>query len=545
MLSQCGIYTIAIDVSFNIRPTSIPKAEETIIKNLGTSQPPLNPPSPSAYSAWCGVDVYCNANIHSLCLLFGLVPTIIASPSTTTLSQEDFPALLPISSDPILTPMSGDCGSLGPTHVANSKSREDGDRKATRKAAAERAMDQRKLVQGKAFEKARAVKDKAVETEILSAPKPQLVSSPKATLVQDPLGIRVVHVPSSSDYQSEITKESSMANSNKTFPNKKPVKVTASKRPEPTVTSPKSFIQFKDYSLSHQTSEISQVPLLSKKPKKTKPVVKVVKASKDDEVHEDLVSHVTEDTPKPSSSTSRSQSLDRHSSLTSVEELLEGLDISSNPFFDVQRLTAPVKMPLEYGPLVHALSALSVGGTSTMPSGSIDNAVSSFQQLLETLTQTISELLRLLPRTTWDDSSSFNGVFHDMLKGDDFLDDGEDGSGKDDEVAALTLALERRARWMEVQLSKLEELHRDINTAAVRAILSFNDNGWDEHTFLPRIGNTLLRFEHIAMMEESGILRPMTADELEKELVVAKEAATFAETEIREAMEKFRNQAHE
>ena len=43
----------------------------------------------------------------------------------------------------------------------------------------------------------------------------------------------------------------------------------------------------------------------------------------------------------------------------------------------------------EYGPLAHAPSALSVGGGSfanNMPSGSINNAVSSFQQLLETLT---------------------------------------------------------------------------------------------------------------------------------------------------------------
>ena len=445
--------------------------------------------------------------------------------------------------------MSGDCASLGPTPVASSKSRENADRKAAKKAAAaEKANDRRKLAQDKAFEKARAAKDKAVEKEMLSDLKPQL-SSPKAVLVQDPAQIQVAHVPSPSEYLSEIAQESSLANS-KTFPIKKSVKasdLTVNKRPEPTVTSPKSFTPSKDYSLSNQISEISQLPLLSKKPKKTRPIVKAVKASKDGEVHhEDLnlpfpheMSHAAEDTGNPSSSTSRSQSLDRHSSLTSVEELLEGLDVSSNPFFDVQRLSAPVKMPLEYGPLVHALSALSVGGTSTMPSGSIDNAVSSFQQLLETLTQTISELLRLLPRTTWDDSSSFNGVFHDMLKGDDFLEDGEDGSGKDDEVAALTLALERRARWMEVQLSKLEELHRDINTAAVRAILSFNDNGWDQHTFLPRIGNTLLRFEHIAMMKEGGTLRPMTADELEKKLAVAKEAATFAETEIREAMERF------
>lgn len=451
--------------------------------------------------------------------------------------------------------------SLGPTSVASSKSRENADHRAAKKAAAaaEKAVDRRKLVQGKAFEKGRAAKDKAAEKEILSALKPQLVPSLKAILVQDPVEVRTVDVSSPSDYRSEIAKESSLVNSDKTIPIKKSVKPSDSsatnKRPEPTVTSPKSFTHPKDYFLSPQTSEISQLPLLSKKPKKSKPVVKAVKALKDDEVHDEVhdddlnlpfpheMSHAVEETANPSSSTSRSQSLDRHSSLTSVEELLEGQDVSSNPFFDVQRVIAPAKMPLEYGPLVHALSVSSVGGTTTMPSGSIDNAVSSFQQLLETLTQTISELLRLLPRTTWDDSSSFNGVFHDMLKGDDFLDDGEDSSGKDDEVAALTLALERRARWMEVQLSKLEELHRDINTAAVRAILSFNDSGWDQHAFLPRIGNTLVRFDHIALVKEGGTLRPMTADELEKKLAVAKEAAIFAETEIREAMERFQHQA--
>ncbi|KIK06582.1 hypothetical protein K443DRAFT_265402 [Laccaria amethystina LaAM-08-1] len=233
---------------------------------------------------------------------------------------------------------------------------------------------------------------------------------------------------------------------------------------------------------------------------------------------------------------------------TSLEELLEeidlfhpGMDLPNHPFFDVHTLTTAAKMPLEYGPLVHALSALSVGGGSfanNMPSGSIDNAVSSFQQLLETLTQTISDLLRLLPRTTWDDSSSFDGVLRDMLKGDDFLEDGSDeGQGKEDEVAALTLALERRARWMEVQLSKLEELHRDINTAAVRAVLSFNDNGWDKYGFLPRSSNALRRFDDIGVVEDAGIVRPMTAQELEKKLAVATEAAAFAEAEVREAME--------
>ena len=94
------------------------------------------------------------------------------------------------------------------------------------------------------------------------------------------------------------------------------------------------------------------------------------------------------------------------------------------------------------------------------------------------------------------------------------------------------------ARWMEVQLSKLEELHRDINTAAVRAVLSFNDNGWDPHGFMPRMGNTLQKFDQIGMVTENGVTREMSADELEKKLAVAREAAVFAEVEVREMMEK-------
>jgi hypothetical protein len=333
--------------------------------------------------------------------------------------------------------------------------------------------------------------------------------------------------------------------------------------PKPNRQNPSS----KPTSTSTPSESAIQAPLLSKMPKKNKPVTRPIRIPKEDDVATEDISTITSATAsdvaqspatrpsvtvESSSNNSRAQSRERVTSgePTSIAELLEEIDIQnptmdlpSHPFFDIFKINPAAKMPLEYGPLVHALSALSVGGGSfanNMPSGSIDNAVSSFQQLLETLTQTISDLLRLLPRTTWDDSSSFDGVLRDMLKGDDFLDDGggEDSPGKEDEVAALTLALERRARWMEVQLSKLEELHRDINTAAVRAVLSFNDNGWDRHGFMPRIGNSLRRFDNIGMTESKDGLRPMTADELEKKLVVAKEAAVFAEAEVREAMEK-------
>ena len=312
---------------------------------------------------------------------------------------------------------------------------------------------------------------------------------------------------------------------------------------------------------------VVQAPILARMPKKNKPVTKPIKIPKEDHAGEaasTIPSAATSDAPQlpdsraadSSSNNSRAHSVDMTEKVQPmpVQDLLAELhvqfpwlDLGKHPFFDVSKINPASKVPLEYGPLVHALSALSVGGGSfanNMPSGSIDNAVSSFQQLLETLTQTISDLLRLLPRTTWDDSSSFDGVLRDMLKGDDFLDDGsgDDGSsaqGKEDEVAALTLALERRARWMEVQLSKLEELHRDINTAAVRAVLSFNDNGWDPHGALPRIGNTLSRFDQIGYVsvgKGEGAVRAMTADELDKKLVVAREAAQFVEAELREVM---------
>ncbi|KAJ7072720.1 hypothetical protein C8F01DRAFT_1076618 [Mycena amicta] len=91
-----------------------------------------------------------------------------------------------------------------------------------------------------------------------------------------------------------------------------------------------------------------------------------------------------------------------------------------------------------------------------------------------------------------------------------------------------------RARMASVNLYS----NFNINTAAVRAVLSFNDSGWDRFGFLPRVGSTLRRFDSIGIVEEDGVARNMTADELEKKLIVAQEAAVFAETEVRELMEK-------
>ncbi|KAG5646702.1 hypothetical protein DXG03_002692 [Asterophora parasitica] len=480
-----------------------------------------------------------------------------ASPSLSlALSSADFPALtaspiehssredVPVTEHPVLE--------------LDDKAREKSERKAAKKAAAaEKAAERQRIVQEKALikaaERAKAAQERLVEKERILAEKEKALAIKLQEKVVKELADKEraekeKAVRAKVESERLAKEEAAQAEREKIALAKKATSKQADVSRQATILKPAAAPK--------PSEPETQVPLLSKKPKKNKPAAKPVRVLKDEGLNPDDASTIpslstSEAALLPtdsSSNNSRAHSLDR-SSPTSMEDLLEDIDIlnptmdlTNHPFFDTHRLSPAATMPLEYGPLVHALSALSVGGGSfanNMPSGSIDNAVSSFQQLLETLTQTISDLLRLLPRTTWDDSSSFDGVLRDMLKGDDFLDDGgDDGHGKEDEVAALTLALERRARWMEVQLSKLEELHRDINTAAVRAVLSFNDNGWDRRAFLPRVGNTLRRFDNIGLMEENGAVRSMTADELEKKLAVAKEAAVFAETEVREVMER-------
>jgi CCR4-NOT transcription complex subunit 4 len=504
------------------------------------------------------------------------------------LSSSDFPALIAesISQPQPQTQVGED------SPAQDREALDKAERKAAKKAAAaERAAERQRIAQEKAAmkasEKAKIAQEKAAEKEKAAALKlekeillKEKIESEKAEkerlraaqMVADLEREKAVKMKQEdTEKAAHLEKDNaghimmSVASNVKTTKTagQKPTKHAEHAR----LQKPSRQTPSKQASISQPSESAVQAPLLSKMPKKNKPVARPIRISKEDDMATEGVSTMASatalDAPnfpttrpsvtvESSASNSRAQSLELPSSSepTSIAELLEEIDIQnptmdlpSHPFFDTSKINPAAKMPLEYGPLVHALSALSVGGGSfanNMPSGSIDNAVSSFQQLLETLTQTISDLLRLLPRTTWDDSSSFDGVLRDMLKGDDFLDDGggEDSPGKEDEVAALTLALERRARWMEVQLSKLEELHRDINTAAVRAVLSFNDSGWDRHSFMPRVGNTLHRFDTIGMAEGKGGLRPMTADELEKKLAVAQEAAVFAEAEVREVMEK-------
>lgn len=492
----------------------------------------------------------------------------VASPAAASpaLSSSDFPALS--AADPPSHNDSQQGDSPQPsTPVLDSKAQAKADRKAARKAAAdERAAARLKLAQEKAAtkaaEKERLAQEKTAEKEKAAAlkaekekaaalkaklekaakEKAEAERAAKETAEKERLGKeREQKEKAAKERAEKVAAKGKQAASSK--PTKPSEPVISSPSTPTTPQTPKINRQkqpVKPTASPMPVEVVTQAPILAKMPKKNKPVAKPIKIPKEDsphDIHSTLVSATNSEAPQfpdtrgDSNNNSRAQSVDAGSEPKSLEQLLADIQIQQpwmrlheHPFFDNSKVNPTSKMPLEYGPLVHALSALSVGGGSfanNMPSGSIDNAVSSFQQLLETLTQTISDLLRLLPRTTWDDSSSFDSVLRDMLKGDDFLEDGGEeqvNQGKDDEVAQLTLALERRARWMEVQLSKLEELHRDINTAAVRAVLAFNDNGWDAHGFMPRIGNTLQYFEQMSITEQDGAERDLTAAELEEKL---------------------------
>lgn len=75
-------------------------------------------------------------------------------------------------------------------------------------------------------------------------------------------------------------------------------------------------------------------------------------------------------------------------------------------------------------------------------------------------------------------------------------------------------------------MSKLEELHRDINVASTRAVLAFNDRGWDAQGFLPRVGNTVTTYDKRGVLEKKNAkgeieIRPKSIAEVEGELVQA------------------------
>lgn len=303
---------------------------------------------------------------------------------------------------------------------------------------------------------------------------------------------------------------------------------------------------------------VEQEALVSRKTKKNKPAARPIKSKRDNssklkssEEHlSDAIGVDSTDegqvTPAtgPSVPTEVDHALERFALLVPIvrDYYLENISFFSEDYINVS------DPQMRYESLVRALSALSNGSPiDSLPIEAIDAAVTSFQQLLEMLSQTISDLLRLLPRLTWTDTASLDAMLKDMIRsGQDMEEDGLGAAAaaadaaydnRTDDVAALTDALSKRARWMEAQLVKLESLHHDVNSAAVRVVMYFNDRGWDRASKLPRPGDALTSFDAIGSVNEGSKARKMTTDELEAALASSLQEEAQLQVKLREAIQ--------
>ena len=90
-------------------------------------------------------------------------------------------------------------------------------------------------------------------------------------------------------------------------------------------------------------------------------------------------------------------------------------------------------------------------------------------------------------------------------------------------------------------MSKLEELHHDINVASTRAVLAFNDRGWDAQGFLPRVGNTVATYDKRGVLEKKNAkgevgVRHKTTAEVESELVQANKQVISLTEDLKKVM---------
>lgn len=443
------------------------------------------------------------------------------------------------------------------------------DRKAQKKAAlAEKALERERIAKERAAEKERLARERAEERSRVEKEKAEKERLNKQKADADNLaGTSLNGTSSKSKTHAKNNGSSDKQTSSSTTASKSAIRSSTAK---PQAGAP-------------PVQPDAPLPMLSKMPKKSRPVTKPIKIPKEDDSQDGHSSNLpsavapsaeTPQLPNPKlpnvseiveTPEADGEEEGDHGSRVetpsskpkSLAELLEEIGtergryyIDNHPFFDPSRINPSTKITLDYNTMVRALSAFPIDSETFKSTTRLnDKTVASFQQLLETLTQTMSDLVQLLPQNTWGSifdvlsqdlkdlkrdysqhsSVTFDGLVHDDLP--------EDVDEEEYDLNPPTPTMEKRAKWMEVQLAKLEELHREVNTAAIRAILSLNDRGWDVKGFLPHVGNTLSRFDHLGMVDEDGALRKMTIEELEKKLVVAKEAVVFAETEMKEAMQ--------
>lgn len=285
--------------------------------------------------------------------------------------------------------------------------------------------------------------------------------------------------PTSSKYETAATSKAGAKAASKTAPTLTPGSTSMTKQKE--VSSP-APVPVEEHApiMARQTKKV-KVPQMPK-PRKQQPYAQSVREDTTRESTPELSGFIPEIaqpvTPHPPMAINKS----------GVDELLAQLhdlpELKWMSFFGGGPGLHP-RSKLELSSLVEALSALSgtahawgmtngyyKDGGSTNNSHSvtpIDNAVVSFQQLLETLTHTISDLLHLMPRSTWNEGVNFDGIIQDMLKSDlldefgqrDEEDDEEGGDeggaeeqGEGDEVSNaenFVEGIDRRAQWMQLQ----------------------------------------------------------------------------------------------
>ncbi|KAG8904962.1 transcriptional repressor general negative regulator of transcription subunit 4 [Tulasnella sp. 403] len=282
-----------------------------------------------------------------------------------------------------------------------------------------------------------------------------------------------------------------------------------------------------------QSASNPSVPHLSKKERK----ILAAKAARELAEARALEAKALEDAQvKPAP---ESVKVPTYSDLMSVGDLLRQLteyfNVDNLNFLEPDSIDPEWTAPASYNQLLEALSSVSAAQDAfagSMPSST--TPASTLEQMIDALSQAVADLLRLLPRATWADQSTFRNTILNLSTVDDSLIEGiEDLPDQDSDIAALTSAMERRGRYLKIQLDKLEGLQHDINRAAVRAILALNDRAWDFRDVLPTGDGSLERFERLGEVKTAtGEWRSMTVTELEAELVMAKTRQAEVEAEL-------------
>jgi hypothetical protein len=232
------------------------------------------------------------------------------------------------------------------------------------------------------------------------------------------------------------------------------------------------------------------------------------------------------------------------------------MDIRSLRFFKESSL-AP-KDPAEFKELVEPLALLSAARQHYVyyddASDEIDDALVAFENLLTTVTKMVSDLLKLMPRTTPLDRAMWDIVMKEMVKAG-FI---SSNYILKDWAAAIRAEdhpeLETKIEWLEVNcmplvsfrvstmlisvitVAELERYHNDINQASITEFLGANDRGRGCTPYLPRVGNTCERYKATGTYMRGGEELVMSVVELEAELAAARKEMRTVSDELHEVM---------